>query len=133
MAKLNKSCIACSTRYSYCPSCSRADALKESWYSEFCSSTCKDLWLTLTRFGMNRITKSEAKDAISTLDLKPIESYASCVQRDYAKVMEPEKKLKRGKRAEMKVIDEAINIESELVEAIVENNTRHEVVKTEKE
>ena len=91
----NRKCLSCSTKYSYCPSCSRADALKPSWYNEFCSESCKDLWLTLTRYNMNRLTKVEAKSVISGLELKPIESYAQCVQRDYTKVMTEEKKPRK--------------------------------------
>lgn len=133
MAHLNKTCLCCSTNYSYCPSCSRLDALKETWYNEFCSESCKDLWLTLTRFGMNSLTKSEAKNIISALDLKPIESYVPCVQRDYSKVMKEERKPKRGKRAEVKIFDDAMNIGQEVFKIIVEEHTEHEVVKTEKE
>lgn len=132
MAHLNKTCLCCSTRYSYCPSCSRLDALKETWYNEFCSESCKDLWMTLTKFGMNSLTKSEAKDIISALDLKSIESYVPCVQRDYSKVIKTEKKPKRGKRAEIGVFDEVMNIEPEMVKTVVEKNETHEVVKTEK-
>lgn len=119
MVKTRK-CLCDGTKYSYCPDCSRADALKPTWYSEFCSETCKDLWLTLTRYNMNRLTKAEAKSIILDLDLKPIESYVSCVQRDYAKVMAEEKKSKRGKRAEIQPVDDAINISKEVVESIVE-------------
>ena len=129
----NRKCQACGTYYSYCPSCSRADALKPYWYAEFCGESCKDLWLTLTRFGMNRLTKSEAQSIISELDLKSIDSYVDCVKRDYAKVMEPEKKPKRGKRAQMMVFDEVTNIEPEVVNQVIEEHNRHEVVITEKE
>jgi hypothetical protein len=108
--------------------------------------------MTLTKFSMERITKSEAVSIISDLDLKPIDTYVSCVQRDYAKVMEEDKKPKRGKRAEMKiVIDESIDIPREavnctveefaenqieqpieVVDIVVEETTAHEVVKEEK-
>ena len=88
----NRKCIACGTKYSYCPDCSRADALKPAWYSDFCIESCKELWFTLTRYNMGRLTKSEAKSVILDLDLKPIESYSQFVQRDYAKVMAEEKK-----------------------------------------
>ncbi len=120
MVKTRK-CTACGTKYSYCPECSRLDALKPTWYGEFCSEPCKDLWLTLTRFGMNRLTKSEAKSVILGLDLKPIDSYVSCVQRDYAKIMAENKKPKRGKRIEIQPVDDATDIPKEVVESIVEN------------
>lgn len=116
MAQLNKKCLCCGTKYSYCPSCSRADALKESWYSEFCSATCKDLWLTLTRYNMGTHSKAEAKTIISALDIKPIDTYVECVKRDYVKVMMEDKKPKRGKRSELKIFDDAMNIEPAAVE-----------------
>lgn len=126
MAKLNKQCLCCREKYSYCPSCSRVDALKPSWSSEFCSETCKDLWITLTRYNMGTHSKYEAKAIISALDLKPIDTYVDCVKRDYNKVMLDEKKSKRNKRIEIKHIDEVI------VEPVAEP-TAHEVVKKENE
>ena len=130
MAHSNKTCYACKTKYSYCPSCSRVDALKPSWASEFCSENCMILWTTLTKFGMNSITKSEAKSIISDLDLKPIYEYAECVRRDYKKVMAKEPK-KRGKRIEIKPIDEAIEIEPTVVESVLVE--AHEVILKEEE
>lgn len=124
MAIKERKCLSCATTYKYCPSCSRVDALKPAWASQFCSESCATLWTILTKFGMNRITKPEAKSIISELDLKPIESYVSFIQRDYDKVMAEEKKPKRGKRAEMKIIvDEAVDLEPEVIESIVEKLT----------
>ena len=130
----NRQCLSCGTKFSYCPDCSKVDALKPTWASQFCTEPCATLWTTLTKFGMNRLTKAEAKEIISSLDLKPIDAYVACVQRDYAKVFEAEKKSKRGKRAEMKIIDEAIIepvvIEQpvEVVEPVVAETTVLEVV-----
>lgn len=121
MAQLNKKCLCDGTRFSYCPDCSRADALKPSWASEFCSETCMTLWTTLTKYNMNMLSKSEARSIISDLELKPMESYAQCVQRDYAKVMTIEKKQKRGKRVETQPIDEVVDDAQEIADAIIEN------------
>lgn len=131
MAHLNKKCSCDGVRYSYCPDCSRIDALKPSWYSEFCSETCMTLWTTLTKYNMSMLSKSEAKDIISALDLKPIDAYVACVQRDYNKVMAEEKKFKRGKRIEIKPIDEVEPAVIEAVESIVEES--HEVIIEENE
>lgn len=120
MAIKERKCLSCATTYKYCPSCSRVDALKPAWASQFCSESCATLWTTLTKFGMNRLTKSEAQSIISELNLKDIESYVSFVQRDYAKVMAEEKKPKRGKRIEIKPIDEATDLPKEVVEPIIE-------------
>lgn len=130
MANLNKKCLACAARYSYCPDCSRADALKPSWYSEFCSEPCMTLWMTLTKYNTNIIAKPEAKAIISNLELKPIDSYADCIKRDYNKLMTDEKKPKRGRRIEIKPIDEAIEIDPIVVQPIAEPVELHEVVET---
>lgn len=127
----NRKCLACSTKYSYCPTCSRADALKPSWYSDFCSESCKEIWTVFTKYNMNMVTKEKAKSIILDLDLKPIDAYTKCIQRDYAIVMAEEKKPKRGKRIEIKPIDEAMDVEQEVVESIVEES--HVVVLEENE
>lgn len=89
----NRKCLACGTSYSYCPSCSRIDRMAPAWNAQFCSEDCMTLWTTLTKYNMSRLTKSEAKEIISSLDLKPINTYAACVQRDYAKIMTRPKRL----------------------------------------
>lgn len=119
MAIKERKCLSCATLYKYCPSCSRVDALAPAWKSQFCSEPCATLWTTLTKFSMNRITKTEAKSIISELDLKAADSYVAHIQRDYASVMAEDKKHKRGKRAEMKILDEVMDVESEVAEPII--------------
>lgn len=106
----NRQCLACNTKYSYCPDCSSSDKLAPSWKSTFCSESCMTLWTTLTKFGMNKLTKPEAKSIISVLELKPIDAYVKCVQRDYAIVMAEEKKYKKIQK---KVESEAVINEPE--------------------
>ena len=130
----NRKCLACEKNFSFCPNCSGADALKPSWASQFCSEDCMILWTTLTKYGINHMEKSEAKEIISGLDLKPIESYVACVQRDYEKVMAEEPKSKRGKRIEIKSIDEVMDEITDICpeqKPIIE--IEHEVVITENE
>lgn len=127
MATKNRKCFCCSEIYSYCPDCSRTDKLAPSWKAEFCSESCMTLWTTLTKYGMDRITKSEGKSIISALDLKPIESYAQCVQRDYAKVMAEEKKPKRGKRVEIQPIDEKADIPTEVIDSVIEELVENKI------
>lgn len=134
--KNNKKCLACGTVYSYCPDCSRADALKPSYFSEFCCEDCKDLWYTATKFNMSKLTKAEAKAIISALTLKPADQYVACIQRDLKNIMATEPKPRRGKRAFMPIIDEAIApvIETEIklpepvAEPVIEEPTAIEEV-----
>ena len=129
MAKLNRKCLCCSTRYSYCPSCSRADALLPTWHAEFCSEECMTLWQTATKYNMNKLTKSEAKDIISNLQLKPTSEYVACVQRDLENILKEEPKPKRGKRIEAHPVDDYMDV---VAPTLIEKIT-HEVVKQENE
>lgn len=128
MASKNRKCLSCGTKYSYCPSCSRIDALEPSWKSEFCSETCMTLWSTLTKYNMEFLTKDEAKDIVSALDLKSIDVYVSCVQRDYAKVMEEEKKSRKFS----KKIEPVVEIEP-IIEQLIDVAESHEVIIKENE
>lgn len=115
MANIRK-CFCCSTRYSYCPNCSGADRLKESWYATFCSEDCMTIWTTCTKFNMGRLTKSEAKEIISALTLKPTSEYVPCVQRDLGVIMKEDSKPKRSRRAEIKPVDEVVDITPTFIE-----------------
>lgn len=131
MAK-NRKCLCCSTVYSYCPDCSRADKLAPAWKAQFCSEPCMTLWTTATKYNMNMLTRAEAKEIISNLDLKKNDEYVACVQRDLKNIMVEDKKPKRNKRIEIKPIDDAMNIELAVVEA-VDTDPVHEVVLKENE
>lgn len=115
MAKPNRTCIACREKYSYCPDCSRADAFKPAWFSEFCSESCKDLWLTLTKYNMSMLSKDEARAIILNLDLKPIDTYVACVKRDYNKVMAEDKKPRRAQKKFEPIIEMVQEIEQPVV------------------
>nr|WP_270248912.1 hypothetical protein [Coprococcus catus] len=72
MAKLNRKCIICGTRYSYCPHCSE-DANKPTWMAIFCGENCKDIYTTLDDFRDGRISREDAQIVLNGLDLSPIE------------------------------------------------------------
>lgn len=116
----NKRCLACRESYSYCPDCSRVDKLAPTWKSQFCSEECATLWSTLTKYNMELTTKDEAKEIISSLDLKPIDTYVACVKRDYEKVMAEEKKPRKIKRPEPVVELEEPIVKPEPVEVQIE-------------
>lgn len=118
----NRKCICCSSEYAYCPDCNGSDKLKPSWYSEFCSEGCKDLWMIATKFNMGVVEKRDAKDMISVLDLKDRSKYVVCVQRDLEVIFAEEPK-KRGLRAKTPIIDEQpVAIEPESHEVVKQEN-----------
>lgn len=121
MAK-DRKCLCCGKTYRYCPSCSRADALKPAWYATFCCEECQQLWTICTKFNLGKVSKQEAKAQILSLNLKPIEEYAACIQRDLNKILveDPKPRKHRVKQAEQQVIDEVAmdcQMESQVVES----------------
>ena len=112
----NRKCFCDGTVYAYCPDCSTSDKLAPSWKATFCSEDCMTIWTTCTKFNMGRLTKSEAKEIISALTLKPTSEYVPCVQRDLGVIMKEDPKPKRSRRAEIKPVDEVVDITPTFIE-----------------
>lgn len=107
-----RKCIVCGNEYSYCRTCPK-DAKKESWYALYDNENCKNISQALTDYNFKRITKEEAKDALAKCDLsiKLGEYYRTALDLVMSKP-------KRGARAKLNIVDEAIS--EKLVEDIQE-------------
>lgn len=105
-----RKCILCGKDYKYCPSCPK-DAKKETWYAIYDSENCKNISKALTDYNLNKISKEEARKALSVCDLSVQlnEHYRNEINVIMAG-SEPivETKLKRGARAKIKPVDDAI-------------------------
>lgn len=93
MARRDRQCLCCGTKYSYCPTCS-SDKLKPTWMTEFCSESCKELFETATKYNLKKITKPEAKEIIEKLELKEKSAYVDCIQKDMENILAEEKAVK---------------------------------------
>ena len=134
MAMQNKKCLCDGTSYTFCPDCSGVDRLAPSWKSEFCCEDCMIIWTTATKYNMNKISKSEAKAIISELNLKPIDQYVACVQRDLKVILAEDKKPKRQKKHEEKItIAKDCIAENDNIVVTTEEIKTHEVVNKEEE
>ena len=89
MARRDRQCLCCGTKYSYCPTCG-PDKLKPTWMTEFCSESCKELFETATKYNLKKLTKSEAKNIIEKLELKEKSAYVDCVQKDLENILAEE-------------------------------------------
>lgn len=131
MAKRNRTCLSCGIKYSYCPTCS-VDKAKPTWMTEFCNEVCKELFGTATRYNMQVLTKSEAKEIIENLELKEKSEYVDFIQKDLENILGEEKVI-----AEEPIIEE---LAVEEIAPILEKKPyskkkqkSHEVVKKEYE
>ena len=134
MGRRNRECYLCGQGYLYCPTCSQ-DRTKPSWMSEFHKESCKNIFDICTRFNMGMMSKIEAQEALKSCDLSNRENFKPFVKRDLDVIFAEEPK-KRGKRIEIKPIDEAI-VEPVVINIIKEQQEevapQHEVVLKEEE
>lgn len=86
MAKSNRICFLCGKKYSYCNTCG-SDINKPSWYTMWCSETCKDLDRILAAHTMQQITTEEAKNKIENLKLNNINFIDENVKKHYNEIM----------------------------------------------
>ena len=101
-----RECYLCGVSYKYCPTCSQ-DKMKPTWMAEFHEENCKNIFDICTRFNMQMLTKEEARKELEACDLTNKENFKSFVQCDLGNIFKEEPVLKRGKRAEIVVDEEA--------------------------
>ena len=111
MSKRNKKCYLCGATYKYCPTCGN-DRMKPSWMNEFHSEDCKNIFQICTNFNLNMMSKHEAQEALKACDLSNKANFKSFVQCDLENIFkeDEEPKLKRSKRAEIKLAEEVAEI-----------------------
>ena len=110
MARRGRECYLCGTKYKYCPTCSQ-DKTKPAWMATFHDENCKNIFEICTNFNLKIIDKVEAQAAISACDLTNKDNFKSYVQNDLENIFAEEPKQKRGQRAELPVVDEAVSEE----------------------
>ena len=118
MAKKNRECLTCGTKYTYCPNCNRKEP---SWMVEFHEENCKNIFQICTQYNIGLLTKEQAQEALIACDISNEENFAQFIKQDFAKIFAVEEPKKRNKKVEAPVIEEAP------VEQV------HEVVKQENE
>lgn len=83
--KHERSCIVCSTKYSYCNNCWE-DRLLPLWMNSFHDENCKNIFQICTDMNMKLISKEEAKALLSKCDLSNRAKFRADVQRDLKSV-----------------------------------------------
>ena len=124
MAKTNRVCLTCNTKYSYCPNCNKKDP---SWMAEFHSESCKNIFDICTRFNMNLLTKAEAKDALQSCDLSNKDNFKDYVQNDLANIFKPDED-KITVNVEAEITKDEVVVEVKPVTRGKSKSKSHEVV-----
>lgn len=86
MAKANRECYTCSSKYYYCPNC-QSGIKKGSYYNMFCSERCSKIFKTLTNETFKHITTEQCKEELGSLNVKLSESFKDSIKKHIEKVM----------------------------------------------
>ena len=114
MARKNRECLTCGTKYFYCPNCNRKEP---SWMAEFHAENCKNIFQICTQYNVGLLTKEDAQQALKACDLSNKDNFKSCIQRDFENIFATEEPKKRNKKVEAPIIEEAVDTEAhEVVE-----------------
>ena len=79
MEKLNRTCIICGKRYSYCNNCQR-DTGKPTWYFIFDDLNCHDIYEVCTQYRDGEIDVKAAYEKISKLDISDLDNFPEVTQ-----------------------------------------------------
>lgn len=121
MAKLNRKCIICGTRYSYCPHCSE-DTNKPTWMAIFCGENCKDIYTTLDDFRDGRISREDAQTVLNGLDLSPIEKLPKNFQEIFNEIIV---------KKDIEAMDETVEDTADAVDITKFDKNNEEVIQNE--
>ena len=93
MGKLNRTCIICGKKYSYCNNC-QSDANKPTWYFIFDSQNCHDIYEVCTQYRDKEITVAQAYEKISKLDISNIKNFADATRIQIEEILAKGKDVK---------------------------------------
>ena len=86
MAKANRVCYCCGHEYYFCPSCPK-DKKDPQIYTMWDSEVCKDIFNTLSRESLKKITTKECKEKLIELGVDKIDIRKDSVKNHIDRVM----------------------------------------------
>lgn len=119
MATPNRTCVICSKKYRYCPTCSE-DIKKPTWMGVFCGDNCHDIYTAIVEYRDKKITKNEAFVKLQKLDTSCYDALSEGTKKLYDEICYVEPVVEEVK--------EEISVE-EVFEEIKEVETEKESIK----
>lgn len=130
--KNNKECIVCSTRYTYCPTCT-AYASIPRWKNIYHDENCRNIYNIASEYAHGMIDKDEAKTRFNNCDLSNKESfkefYVSVINEVFAEVKKTVIETKEDKEAKANKEDKVEVLDVLEAEEVVENPSKKHVKK----
>lgn len=108
MAKKDRICVCCGAGYKYCSQCDSDEPL---WKYTFDKIECVQTFNILTSYGVNQITKEEARQKLEKINMRPENVLNPTSRKQMDEIFKEEEKEKIA-------VEENVDIEN------VENKTR---------
>lgn len=121
MAKLNKECILCKTKYSFCNRCAEYDHLPR-WMGIYCSDNCRTVFMTLTDYSFKHLSKEDAKKVLDTCDLSKKDVYHESTKRILDEVYAEEPKEVTAEEVMPKPVEPVVESDAEAVSTAKNEN-----------
>ena len=86
MAKPNRTCHSCSSKYYYCPSC-QDDNRDPRIYIMWCSERCKNIFNILTDETLKKINTSECKEQLTKMGVTSGDGFRDGVKTHISRIL----------------------------------------------
>ena len=86
MAKHNRTCYTCSSKYYYCPTCPD-DNRDPKIYTMFCSERCQSIFLTLAENGSGKVDAETCKQNLLSLNITENDKMSPDVREHFDRIM----------------------------------------------
>lgn len=96
MKDLNKECVICGTKYSYCNRCGY-DTNKPTWMNLFCCQECKDIYEACAGNIAGNYSDEETKVLLDMCDVKKVTEKPVLIKNVIKKLYKEEEKISEAK------------------------------------
>lgn len=79
MSNNNVKCVICGKEYKYCHDCRHTTP--EAWKASFCCENCREIYRICSAYGMEKITKDEAKKRLEQCNLDEFKKFSASTKK----------------------------------------------------
>ena len=112
-------CSVCGEKYQFCPKC-KEDKNKELFYFVFCSHNCKNIYEVTSEFEDKKISKEEAKNKLSNLDLSKIKNFGTSYKNSIKEIKEVKVSVEADETKDI-VLEKSISTENKTSKNKIKN------------
>lgn len=116
----NSTCIICGQKYHLCVACERKHANWKPWRMFVDKENCYSIYKILNDYKFGKITKTEAKSLLATVDLSQLDSFKENIKNNIKEIMKTKRTSRLVKQKEIEVIENE-KIEDDDLEKSVED------------